>query len=430
MTRTQKHLGILNLEGREPIGAVLAIGIKDKTKGFPTETDRFHLVNPRENNGIRDLHIVFNPFNSAPIEKRKVIHGNLVHATRAECFEFQLKAQVLSKSHPNRMPCCIGNGEKATRWMGGAADNFKEIICPHDRCEFRQTKPPLCKPFMRFLFRLRWDKSNGFAHMPELLVKFTSGSWNTTSNVKGFFDYIETTARNLGLQNYTLFGLPFMMTLAYQTKPSDKTRFPVVTITPEADPVSFFIQQQENIRLLRIPVAITSGEEQAVDVVYEDVKGVSGNGISIPTQLEKTTTMPVDERSQKKIEQPLISQKALLKSAVLSETGQENGHIRLYPDDWDKIRDKTDKKIESKWKDLKGETLVTMVAGKGDQRQSAINELRYRIVKFGELYTKIGQKDDWEGATCGGDVAQIPIAELAGVAKQLFNGWKKLSEKK
>ena len=302
MRSPTKHQGILNMQGREPVGAVLAIGVKDKQKGFPTETDRFHLVNPRENNGVRDLHVVFNPFNTAPVEKRKIIHGNLVHATRAECFEFQLKAQVLGKAHPNRMPCCVGDGEKATRWMGGAADNFKEIVCPHDKCEFRQTKPPLCKPFMRMLFRLRWDKSNGFAQMPELLVKFTSGAWSTTSNVKGFFDYIERTAKNLGLQKYTLFGLPFMMTLAYQTKPSDKSRFPVVTITPEADPVAFFMQQRENIRLLSSPVTVVSlasGEENAVDVVYEDAKGIDGAPVSIPNKLEKSPKSPIEQKTGK-----------------------------------------------------------------------------------------------------------------------------------
>ena len=68
-----------------------------------------------------------------------------------------------------------------------------------------------------------------------------------------------------------------MLSLAYQTKPSEKTKFPVVTISPEMDPVDFFMQQRANIRELvgDVPVAITDESEQFPEIVYEDVKAIS-----------------------------------------------------------------------------------------------------------------------------------------------------------
>jgi len=284
--------GIAGLQGREPVGAVLTIGVKEAQKGFPTETDRFHLVCPREENGRRALHPAFMKFNTAPPEMRKVISGNLVHSISQECFEFHLKAQVITNAHPNKKPACTGDGIKALRWMGRSPDDFAEIKCPHERCEFRLTKPPMCKPFMRFLFRLRWE--NG-VNLPTPLVKLTSGSWNSTSNFKGFFDHIAKVAQSLALVDYTLFGFPFMLSLAYQTKPSEKTRFPVMTISPEVDPVAFFMQQRQQIKQLStpLPVALLDAGEQGADVIYEDVKS-----ISIPAPSNQKESQP-DEHGRK-----------------------------------------------------------------------------------------------------------------------------------
>ena len=299
MSTNGKYHGIAGLEGREPVGAVVTIGVKDRQRGHPIEKDRFHIVNPNEENGFRQRHPAFKSFNDAAPEHRKMIRGNLVHAQKELCFEHHLKAQVLKTAHPNRMPCCVGDGEKATRWMGGASDNFKQIECPHDKCEFRLTKPPLCKPFMRFLFRIRWNKDS----LPTPLMKYTSGSWNTTRNFKGFFEHIENAAQNLGLNDYTLFGFPFIMTLGDKTKPSDKSRFPVVTISPEIDVIEFFGQQREKIRQLSVsvPVALIEAPESTDEVIFEDFKNVS-----IPSNIEPQangagdTKTETDQRKTKK----------------------------------------------------------------------------------------------------------------------------------
>lgn len=270
----EKCSGIKDLTGREPVGAVVTVGVKS-SRGFPEQTDRFHIVQPREENGVRKYHPAFGQFNSAGPDLRKIIRGNIVHATQTDCFEFHLKAQAINKKmHPDKKPYCIGDGVHAVRWSGRDPDDFIKMDCPHDKCQYRMTKPPICKPFMRFLFKLRWKDNST---LPQPLVKFTSGSWNTTANFKGFFDYCNRTAQELGLKEYTLFGLPFVLSLAYQTKPSEKTRFPVVTISPEVDPVDFFLQQRAKIRELTqdVPMAITDAPEQVAEIVYEDVKSIS-----------------------------------------------------------------------------------------------------------------------------------------------------------
>jgi len=274
--------GIKGLEGREPVGCAVTIGVKKGGSGFPIERDRWHVVNPREADGVRALHPGFNAFNSAPIDKRKVLRGNIVHATRAECFEYQLKAQVLTKGHPDKRPCCVGDGIHAVRWVAGDdPDAFSEIKCPNEKCEYRMTNPPKCKPFSRLLFRLRWQ--DGVA-LPTPLAKYTTGAWNTTANLVGFFDHIEKVAHQLGLEEYTLFGFPFILTLQDQTKASTKSRFPVVHISPEEDPVSFFMRQRESIAKLQQEHIISLPDMQEPGEVFEDVQSISvpakvdGNG--------------------------------------------------------------------------------------------------------------------------------------------------------
>ncbi len=274
------YSGIAGLEGRDPIGVVLSIGRKKdgNEKGFPVERDRFHLVMPREENGVRPAHPAFAPFNNAPAEKRQVIRGNLVHPNRADCFEYYRRAQVLDRrAHPDRRPCCEGDGKDATRWVGPGPDDWAKIPCPNKLCPFASGEPAQCKPFSRLLFRLRWPEGNP---LPCLLAKFTTGSWNSCANLIGFFDYIEETARQLGVADYKLFGFPFVLTLTQQTRPSQKTKFPVVTISPDdVDPIAFFTAQVQQRQALGAyhPVALidTTPEED-----YEDVTSISRGGSS------------------------------------------------------------------------------------------------------------------------------------------------------
>lgn len=278
----QEHHGIEGLTGRDPIGAAITIGRKGPS-GAPIETDRFFIVMPVDTlvgqHRVRPLHPSFVAFNEADPKHRQSIRGNLVHASQSDCMDYNLRAQVLSPlskwpAHPQKRPACSGDGKRATRFFGFADDgseDWREIECPNERCEFRIGAKKLCKPFARFLFRPHWESNK----LPTPLMKLTTGSWHSVSALVGFFDYVSEQARNLGMESFSLFGLPFVLTLSTKTKPQDKQRFPVLSISPEVDLVQFFLSQRDTAdrlgggsspRLLAASLADDTDEDAASDL--------------------------------------------------------------------------------------------------------------------------------------------------------------------
>ena len=292
-----KYQGIDGVEGKEPVMAVLSLGIKEKNKGFPIERDRFHIVMPREADGVRALHPAFTAFNSAPADKRKVISGNIVHAAMKECFEWHRKKQTnqQGKMHPNGIPFCVGDGKSATRWMGKDANDFQVIECPNEKCEFAMTEDGAkkCKPWMRFLFRVRWSNNS----LPTGLFKFSSQSWNNVQAWIGFFDYVIGVAKRLGIESPSLFGLPFTMTLAEGTKPSIKARFPIVNISTDIEPLEFFKMQKQMIAQIADtgvkPVALIESPEKDDAVILEDWKQ-----ISVPSNMPVQIKTPAKSKTE------------------------------------------------------------------------------------------------------------------------------------
>lgn len=254
----RSYSGIASLTGRDPIGAALTIGTKAPS-GNPTNADRFYFKLPVATSVsdklVKPEHPAFAQFNAAPAEQRQVIRGNLVHATQAECFEYALAAQVLGRAweawpgaHPNRLPVCRGDGHTATRLYGigpDGAEDWREIECPDRACQFRLGKgPKACRPAMRFLFRPRWRDGS---FLPTPLTLLASHSWASAANFLGFFEYVAAQARQLGLESHSLYGLPFVMTLAMKTKPSEKARFPVVSVSPDGDLIAFLLAQRRDV---------------------------------------------------------------------------------------------------------------------------------------------------------------------------------------
>jgi hypothetical protein len=315
MKQLTKYRGIAGFEGREQSGGCLTIGRKHTEKGFPTDKDRFWITNPRETDGIKQLHPKFTKFNEAKRELRLSISGNLVHATEQECFEYNRNAQVLDKAHPFKLPCCSGDGIRASRWMGGDPSNFKDIECPGDKCEFAMGDNPKCRVWMRFMFRVRWRDNS---EMPAMVLKYASKGKNTLANFIGFFKSIHRDARNLGLKDYTLFGFPFIMTVADQTNSVKKTRYPVVTITSDMDTIEFFTMQREKIRQLSVsvPIALIEAPEQEPEVIYEDMKSVS-----IPSNF-----VPAKDAAPVQITKPAKNGKASAKAAKAEKKAVDNGN--------------------------------------------------------------------------------------------------------
>ena len=281
--------GIAGLAGREPIGAAITIGVKHGEKGYPIEKDRWHIVAATATDKVRLQHPLFTAFNELPAHARKVLRGNIVHASRDECFEFGLRNQQNGPMHPQGRPFCVGDGVRAIRWMGKDADDFQEIPCPHDRCEFRQrpagNKPIPCKPAMRFLMRIDWTPelqayvaTKGKPPLPSMLVKYTSYSWNTVRNFIGLFDHVDNAARSLGIRSWTLFGLPILLELHEKTNTERQSRFPVVrATTTDLDPIQFFGEQRAALDRLGAtpPIALTDESQRAPVLEAEDYAAIS-----------------------------------------------------------------------------------------------------------------------------------------------------------
>lgn len=303
---TFKPRGIKALEGREPVGAVLSIGIKGPT-GAPHQKDRFHILEPMPHQKkiagrhgertieVRDHHPRFGPFNGARPELRKTISCQLVHQSEADAWTYYLKAyQVKGQPHhPRRLPFCVGDGTEARRYMGKVEGEhrFEQIACPHDRCEFRQRPrtgrglgPAPCKPWGKLLFRVVWQNGN----MPTMLLKWTTGSWNSIKNAIGMFEYLHQQARMVlgDGRPYTLGGFKFSMTLGEGTNPEERSRFPVVTFAPEIDPIDFFMGQVDRYERIgsvmgkpALPAPMTLDHETAEQDTLDYLAHMPGVGV-------------------------------------------------------------------------------------------------------------------------------------------------------
>lgn len=311
MNARQPYHSIEGLSTVEPVGAVLTIGTKSPS-GYPHQTDRFFIKVRQENeNRIRVDHPMFRSFNEAEPGKRQAIRGNLVHATRAEAFDHLLRAQVLGKAwrqwdkaHPQGRPVCSGDGKKATRLYGigeNGAEDWREIDCPNDLCQFRQGDVKACKPFARLYFRPRWPEGVSF---PTPLMKLTTTSWNSASAFVGFFDYVEDQARNLGLSTFSLYGLPFILSLHRKTKPQSKSAFPVLAITPDCDLIDFFLRQQANVRTIGggaavalLPASNLTPDEASDEELSADLRNVTPTSAPVgkPSNPEPSDTTDAPE---------------------------------------------------------------------------------------------------------------------------------------
>lgn len=296
---------IEGLKGREPVGAVVTIGRKGwkegERKGAPVENDRFFFVSPFENEqGIRPQLPRFSTFNEADPSHRQQIMGGFVHHRIEDAFEFYLRAQVLGGKHPTpprRRPGCQGDGIKATRYFGEVdtstettatansclpkdptprtEEDWREIDCPNELCEFRQGDAKRCKPMARLYFMPYWDRGK----LPNPVTKWTSRSWFSVSNLVGFFDHIRAQASGLGMGDFSIYGLTFTLTLGRKTNPKLKRSFPVVSISPNISLVEFFMNQRQMVEAaggtLQLGEGVRSETEQSEDVVDADFDAIT-----------------------------------------------------------------------------------------------------------------------------------------------------------
>lgn len=242
--------GIAGVDGVEPIGAVLRVGIRKPGSGEfrqPINRDRFYIAMPRvDSTNERPLHPGFVWYHKHEAEKRQLVKCVIVHATVTEAFSYYLQAwrlPVAKADHPPRGAACTGDGVDATRW-DPKAQEFRQIRCPNERCEYRLGRaktPKPCKPFARLLFRPVWTD----APLPTPLMKFETRSWNSTKAILGLFKHLEDQARNLGVESPSLYGFPFSLQLSEEANKAEGTRYPVVRPTPLIDVQSFLVSQRQ-----------------------------------------------------------------------------------------------------------------------------------------------------------------------------------------
>ena len=212
---------------------------------------------------------------------RQTVRCVLVHASPADCFEWNRKAQKIMgggfRNHP-KLPACSGDGKRAKRlvMLSDGKAEYQDISCPNELCEFAQAPArgkPQCGPWMRLLFQPVWQSDK----LPTPLMKFTSQSWHTISGLVGMFEHIAEQAAQLGVESPSLYGLPFEMVLVTKTDPVKKTSFPVVRFSPTVNLQAFLLSQQANRKLLsEAPqyVRLLDAPEQDPDVIDADRRAI------------------------------------------------------------------------------------------------------------------------------------------------------------
>ena len=244
-------------------GAVITIGTKDPNRGNPSQTDKFFVKKPHSvakkiggrSSIFREPDPDFDRFNNSNNPAlRQTIRFYIIHPAHMrnkwdsmiDTFQFQLKAYQLPKQpmHPNKIPTCMGNGKNASRWDG---NEFQNIKCPNNLCEFRQTKPAPCKPFARLAFQLRWEEDKPWSILPTPLVKFETHSWyNIDKILIPFFAGLHKQATALGADNYNLYGLP--CTIKLGKRQASGNLVPAISIATDFPPginlQQFFLNQQ------------------------------------------------------------------------------------------------------------------------------------------------------------------------------------------
>ena len=107
----------------------------------------------------------------------------------------------------------------------------------------------------------------------------------------GFFESVRKVAESdppngLGMSEWSIFGMPFVLTLSEKTNPKKKTRFPVVSMAATMSPVDFFIGQRKQIEEAggKLPqlTGARSPEENEAEVI--DAAHVELSAPAVPSE--------------------------------------------------------------------------------------------------------------------------------------------------
>jgi len=297
--------GVAGLRPKPPIGVHISTKIKGES-GAPGFGGRFWLMTQQAHSEsfksgrgtytslARSLHPSFVAWNEEAKSLGKDVprrgpgrvgslRGNLVHARWQDSALWHLAAQKLPEGHPNPKswkPACEGNGIRALRFTKeeNGVEQFEPIPCPNRECPFQIAGA--CKVSAHLIFMLRWQADDPWqAQFPALIAEWTTRGWDSASRLMGLLEQVLGTeailteeeqeyssaeeraqwkiglAAGLGIENVSLIGMPFVMTIGEKTKAADASsphgrRYPVVNFSPDGDLVAWLLSQRESHKLL------------------------------------------------------------------------------------------------------------------------------------------------------------------------------------
>lgn len=323
-----------------------------------------------------------------------------------------------------------------SQWGGKGKTAVKKRNCDGETCTFNAagkvsgkaieagtTCPCVCKEF-----NLTGDDAcKCYTHMKAFVVnpstgkienhityKFENHSVNSSDNV------LTEIMKIANIAGGRLMGIPFLLSVDMKEtlKGGEKRKFPIWSIQAVGS----------------IEKVLAFAENGFLPVHESNALSLAPGAIESPKALasgiEKTPAIHQDAKTQSPATSGKEEAKKVVPATPQDAQDGKDGHISHFPADWETVRAKVDKKIESAWKEIKMATLGELATGRNENHRTfAVYELHYRIVKYGELYKAAGYEDDFNGTT-GGDISLIPVQELATIAKQLKAGWDKRDEKK
>jgi hypothetical protein len=300
----------MGVDAREPVGAVLRVGRKDPRTGNPTDNDKFFVVSPQttqreyaKKSGEayraphRELHTDFRSYNEATGTQRTVFRGVLVGTGRAQCFRVRYATNkplgAPYPAHPDFRPSCSSDDAITARRLYYVTANGKlpssvrrvtdgvpedetwgELSCPAESCPFRGGDTPRCAVQSWLYFMPRWVGKGTGGYMPESLMRFHTSSGNTTGHILGFFQQTDAWARDMGLESYSLIGLPFTLSLAMVHSRKRGRAFPIVSMAHDGQLAEFFAAQRRTLELAggRVvdPTKLLTADMETSETLAED----------------------------------------------------------------------------------------------------------------------------------------------------------------
>ena len=209
----------------------------------------------------RDPHPMFAAFNTCHPDLAATLTCRIIHWNEKDAWKFALGAYQHPQGKqfsPQSGWWCRGDAKKAIRWVGG---EWKTITCPHRMCEYSQPtfgrgqNESHCKPNLTLLAQFNWRNEKSL--LPRSLFQWESKSWNNYANCEGMFRLVRDTAGHLGIDDFPVFGLPFVMTVKETAR---KGRiFPEVHFSPDGDILEWM--QKMNTARERNPQLVAPGPQ-------------------------------------------------------------------------------------------------------------------------------------------------------------------------